>query len=102
MFEEKSRRIPPESLQVQPLPDRKRGDLAGQAGTEIFRRVLSGAVHQDKAFKFKRGKIGRTRRSSRRRSGRKRRIFCRSTARVRKQAVRESFSGFPPADIESV
>ena len=45
------------SLEGHAVPDGKRGDLAGQAGMEIFHGVLPGAVHQDEAFEFKRGEI---------------------------------------------
>ena len=48
----------PESLKVQTLSDGKRGDLAIEAGTEIFHRILSGTVHQDEAFEAQRGEIG--------------------------------------------
>lgn len=41
MFEKKSSRIPSESLQVQALSDRKRGNLAGKVGAEIFHGVKS-------------------------------------------------------------
>ena len=58
MFEKKSRRIPLDSLQVQILSGRKRSNLTGKVGTEIFHGVLPGTVHQDKTFEFKRGEIG--------------------------------------------
>ena len=48
----------PESLKVQTLSDGKRGDLAIEAGTEIVHRILPGAMHQDEAVEFERGKIG--------------------------------------------
>lgn len=41
------------------MPDGKRGYLAGKVGTEVFHRILSGAMHQDEAFQIKRSKIGR-------------------------------------------
>ena len=46
-----------ESLQGHAKPNRKRGDLACEAGTEIFLGILHGAVHQDEAFEVERGEI---------------------------------------------
>ena len=46
-----------ESLQGHATPNRKRGDLACEAGTEIFLGILPGAVHQDEAFEVERGEI---------------------------------------------
>ena len=60
MFEKNSRRIPLDSLQVQILSGRKRSNLTGKVRTEIFNGILPGAVHQDKMFEFKRGKIVRS------------------------------------------